>query len=90
MSFWEKNLCYFVGMKTTTNDMHPYLLDRKNYAYWKIKVKVYIKSIDEKAWRAILIGWSPRTVATEENKVVTFKPDETCSTKEDCLVNNNF
>ena len=33
----------------------PPLLDESNYAYWKARMKAFIKSMDEKVWR--VIGW---------------------------------
>ena len=42
----------------------------------------HIKSIDDKAWRAILKSW--------HNKVVTWKPEKTWSTEEDHPANSNF
>ena len=37
--------------------VRPPLLDGSNYSYWKARMKAFIKAQDEKAWRAILIGW---------------------------------
>ena len=37
--------------------MKPSYLEGVNYPYWKARMKVFIKTIDEKAWRSILIGW---------------------------------
>ncbi|XP_075492552.1 uncharacterized protein LOC142530614 [Primulina tabacum] len=41
----------------------PPVLDGSNYALWKVKMRMYIKSIEERAWQRVLDGWSPpRTV----------------------------
>ncbi|XP_073120299.1 uncharacterized protein [Henckelia pumila] len=37
----------------------PPILDASNYAIWKVRMRVYIKSIDEKAWHRVLQGWNP-------------------------------
>ncbi|XP_073132746.1 uncharacterized protein [Henckelia pumila] len=37
----------------------PPILDGSNYAIWKVRMRVYIKSIDEKAWQRVLQGWNP-------------------------------
>ena len=63
-------------------------MDEKNYFYWKIKVKVYIKAIDEKAWRAILTGWTLPLTTT--NGVSTSKFEDTWSKDEDVLATTNF
>ncbi|CAM8902326.1 unnamed protein product [Rhodiola kirilowii] len=41
----------------------PPLLEGPNYLYWKSKMKVFLKSLDEKAWRAVLVGWTEPTMA---------------------------
>ncbi|XP_073132255.1 uncharacterized protein [Henckelia pumila] len=37
----------------------PPILDGSNYSIWKVRMRVYIKSIDEKAWQRVLQGWNP-------------------------------
>ena len=34
------------------------LFDGTNYAYWKVRMKVFLQSLDEKVWQAIEIGWT--------------------------------
>ena len=63
-------------MKNSTSMICPPLLNGKNYIYWKVRVKAFIKSIDEKAWLSILKGWSPPTVAKDDT-TVTLKFEET-------------
>ena len=60
----------------------------KNYSYWKVRVKASIKSIDEKAWSAILTRWSPPIVTI--NEVTTIKSEETWTKAENNLANINF
>ncbi|KAL8555952.1 hypothetical protein ACS0TY_003682 [Phlomoides rotata] len=36
-------------------------------------MRMYIKFIDERAWRSILIGWEPLRTSTDEDNVVTIK-----------------
>jgi len=35
----------------------PSLFDGINYVYWKVRIKVFLQSLDEKVWQAIEIGW---------------------------------
>ncbi|XP_073137874.1 uncharacterized protein [Henckelia pumila] len=37
----------------------PPILDGSNYSIWKVRMRFYIKSIDEKAWQRMLQGWNP-------------------------------
>ena len=64
------------------------LLDDKNYSYWKVRVKAYIKAIDKSAWRSILIGWTPPTVIIDST--TTSKSNETWSKDELALATTNF
>ncbi|XP_073049472.1 uncharacterized protein [Primulina eburnea] len=47
-------------MEVSTNTVfRPPVLDGSNYALWKVKMRVFIKSIEERAWQRVLDGWSP-------------------------------
>ncbi|XP_012828830.1 PREDICTED: uncharacterized protein LOC105950055 [Erythranthe guttata] len=48
----------------------PPLLGELNYSDWKIRMKMFIKSIDEWAWRAILFGWTPPTSMNESHEII--------------------
>ena len=34
-----------------------------NYAYWKVKIKAFLKSIDERVWLSIENRWERATTA---------------------------
>ena len=36
----------------------PPLFDGINYAYWKVCMRAFLQSLDEKVWQAIEIGWT--------------------------------
>ena len=36
----------------------PPLFDGTNYAYWKVCMRVFLQSLDEKVWQAVEIGWT--------------------------------
>ena len=36
----------------------PPLFDGTNYAYWKVRIRAFLQSLDEKVWQAIEIGWT--------------------------------
>ncbi|CAM8940406.1 unnamed protein product [Rhodiola kirilowii] len=46
------------GQSTT----RPPLLEGSNYASWKPKMKSFLKSLDERAWKAVLTGWTEPTM----------------------------
>ena len=36
----------------------PPLFDGTNYAYWKVRMKAFLQSLDEKVWQVMEIGWT--------------------------------
>ena len=36
----------------------PPLFDGTNYAYWKVRIRAFLQSLDEKVWQAVKIGWT--------------------------------
>ncbi|XP_073276448.1 uncharacterized protein [Primulina huaijiensis] len=39
-------------------ELRPPILDGTNYSLWKVKIRYYIKSIDERAWQRVINGWT--------------------------------
>ena len=44
----------------------PFHFDGNNYAYWKIKMKAFLKSIDERVWLSVENGRERPTIAIGE------------------------
>ncbi|CAM8905336.1 unnamed protein product [Rhodiola kirilowii] len=57
-------------MKEGQNISRPPLLEEPNYGYLKSKMKAFLKSLNEKAWKAVLIGRTPSTMKDPEGKDV--------------------
>ena len=36
----------------------PPLFDDTNYAYWKVRIRAFLQSLEEKVWQAVKIGWT--------------------------------
>ena len=36
----------------------PPLFDGTNYVYWKVHMRAFLQSLDEKVWQAVEIGWT--------------------------------
>ena len=36
----------------------PHLFDGTNYAYWKVHMRAFLQSLDEKVWQVVEIGWT--------------------------------
>ena len=36
----------------------PHLFDGTNYAYWKVRMRAFLQSLDEKVWQVVEIGWT--------------------------------
>ena len=55
----------------------PPSFDGTNYAYWKVHMRAFLQSLDEKVWQAVEIGWTkPKEVPADwdesKNKVANF------------------
>ena len=62
--------------------IRPPLLDGTNYEYWKARMVAFLKSMDNKTWKAIIKGWQhPVVVDTEGKSTSTLKPEENWSKK---------
>ena len=44
----------------------PPHFDGNNYAYWKVKMKEFLKSIDESVWNSVEYGWEKPTTPVSE------------------------
>ena len=36
----------------------PLLFDGTKYAYWKVRMRAFLQSLDKKVWQAVEIGWT--------------------------------
>ena len=43
----------------------PYF-DGNNYAYWKVRMKAFLKSNDERVWNSVEYGWEKPTTPVSE------------------------
>ena len=41
----------------------PHLFNGTNYAYWIVRMRAILQSLDEKVWQAVEIGWTKPTEA---------------------------
>ena len=46
----------------------PPHFDENNYAYWKVRIKTFLKSIDERVWNSVKYGWKKPTTPVSEWK----------------------
>ena len=44
----------------------PFHFDGNNYAYWKVRMKVFLKSIDERVKNSVEHGWEKPTTLVSE------------------------
>ena len=44
----------------------PPLFDGTNYVYWKVRMRAFFQSLDEKVWHAMEIGWTKPKEATAD------------------------
>ena len=36
----------------------PHLFYDTNYTFWKVRMRAFLQSLDEKVWQAMEIGWT--------------------------------
>jgi len=66
------------------------LLDGSNYDYWKSRMSSFLKSIDNKTWKAVLKGWEHLVALDEDgNRTEVLKPKEEWTAAEDKLALGN-
>ena len=44
----------------------PSHFDGNNYAYWKVRIKAFLKAIDERVWNSIEYEWEKPTTPVNE------------------------
>ena len=44
----------------------PPQFDGNNYASWKVRMKAFLKSIDERVWNSVEYGWEKPTTPVSE------------------------
>ena len=49
------------------------LFDGTNYAYWKVRIRVFLQSLDEKVWQVVEIGWTKPTEARTDSDDAKIK-----------------
>ncbi|GAA0147783.1 hypothetical protein LIER_07399 [Lithospermum erythrorhizon] len=77
------------GFREGGSITRPPILDGTNYAYWKSRMTVFLKSLDTKTWKAIRAGWTTPTVTNENVTIVKSKDDWTAEEHELSLANEN-
>ncbi|CAJ2633234.1 uncharacterized protein LOC123890825 [Trifolium pratense] len=68
----------------------PLLVGDSNYDYWKSRMTAFLKSIDNKTWKAVIKGWNHPVIVDKEGKsTLELKPEEDWSKEEDELALGN-
>ncbi|TYK07986.1 gag-pol polyprotein [Cucumis melo var. makuwa] len=64
------------------------VLDGKKYSYWKPRMILFIKTLDGRAWRALVAGWDPPMITVDGVFIPKSDVDWT-NTKEQAYVGND-
>jgi len=51
----------------------PLLFDSTNYAYWKVRMKAFLQSLDKKVWQVVEIGQTKPTEAPADRDDAKIK-----------------
>ena len=49
----------------------PPYFDGSNYAYWKVRMRAFLKSIDERVWVSLIRGWKEPVTIVDGVEVLT-------------------
>ena len=61
----------------------PPILDGSNYGYWKARMCAFLKSLDNKTWKAVINGWSAPYYQDAQGNVTSPKPETAWTDAED-------
>ena len=64
-----------VVIKHSYSLVTPHHFDGNNYTYWKVRMKAFLKSIDERVWNSVEYGWEKPI--TPINEWSTFQKEAT-------------
>ena len=54
--------------------LFPPLFDGTNYAYWKVRMKVFLQALGEQVWQAVEVGWiKPKEVPVDWTDVIIIE-----------------
>ena len=55
----------------------PPILDGTNYDYWKARMVTFLKSMDNRTWKAVIKGWEhPKLLDIDGKPTDELKPEE--------------
>jgi gag-polypeptide of LTR copia-type len=61
----------------------PPVLDGSNYGYWKARMCAFMKSLDNKTWKAVLNGWNAPQLSDSDGNPIGPKPEKDWTDDED-------
>ncbi|CAM8896520.1 unnamed protein product [Rhodiola kirilowii] len=85
-----------MSLKEGHSTNRPPLLEGPNYAYWKSKMKAFLKSLDEKAWRAVMVRCTkpmmtnPEGVVMPKHEALWSKADDVAAVGNSKALNAKF
>ncbi|KAA0066255.1 gag-pol polyprotein [Cucumis melo var. makuwa] len=75
-SYWKPQMIMEIIREGPSASCPP-VLDGKNYSYWKPRMIFFIKTLDGKAWRALVAGYDPPMITVNGVSIPKPKVDWT-------------
>ncbi|XP_075521484.1 uncharacterized protein LOC142554699 [Primulina tabacum] len=72
---------YLMDTSLASAALQPPVLHGTNYSLWKVKIRYYIKSIDERAWQRVINGWTSPSMTDRDGDSLP-KPETEWTTDE--------
>ncbi|CAM8887243.1 unnamed protein product [Rhodiola kirilowii] len=65
-----------MDLREGQNISRPLLLDGNKYGYWRVRMKAFLKSLDNMIWRAVEKGWTHPATIGEDGKETLLAEDK--------------
>ncbi|CAM8884809.1 unnamed protein product [Rhodiola kirilowii] len=65
-----------MDLREGQNITRPPLPEGNKYGYWRVRMKAFLKSLDEMLWKAVEKGWTLTVTTEADGKVVLTAEDK--------------
>ncbi|CAM8893276.1 unnamed protein product [Rhodiola kirilowii] len=65
-----------MDLREGQNISRPPLLEGNKYEYWRVRMKAFLKSLDNMIWRAVEKGWTHPATIGEDGKETLLAEDK--------------
>ncbi|CAM8908697.1 unnamed protein product [Rhodiola kirilowii] len=78
-----------MDLREGQNISRPPLLEGNKYGYWRVRMKAFLKSLDNLVWRAFEQGWTHPTTIGEDGKIELLPGDKWNEVEQNAATGNS-